>query len=634
MGVPLICARWSAIAAFLAIALLSAPAPAQTSANLQPDWRHIGSTVVELALASPASGPADRVWYSADGLRLFVRTAAGRVFETADFEKWQPSQAVPPAPEPAALSAHPAGGRGVRASSSDPLRLYAWGGQVFRSDDGGGSWANMTALGRRSIIGGEVRDLAVSPLDAEDVVAVNNAGVWRSLDGGVSWAGLNESLPNLPARRIAALPRGATGVRLEDVELGSLEWVPGEKQVWRTVDDAASARQDAERRAFSAALSADITAVAWSSDFVYAGSADGRLWVSADRGRTWTPSGASERGAVEAIYVDAREPRLALAALARGSRGSGGARVLRTVNGGQFWDDLSADLPEGDAHGIAADRASGAVYVATDRGLFQTRAELNAAGPATPWTAVGGLPAARALDVKLDSGGNQLFVLLEGYGVYAAMAPHRAGSFRVVNAADFSQRAAAPGSLVSVLGGRVLTARSGGLNVPVLAASESETQIQVPFGVRGTSLALALETGQGSVQVALPLEGVSPAIFVDRDGTPLVTNADTGVLLDAMNTAHSNARIQILTTGLGRVRPEWPAGIAGPLDGPPQVVAPVRVFLDRAPVEVTRAVLAPGYVGLYLVEVQLPALVNAGPAELYVEAENRQSNSVRIWIEP
>ncbi|HVX67618.1 MAG TPA: hypothetical protein VHA11_13485, partial [Bryobacteraceae bacterium] len=328
MGVRLHYARWSATAALLASALLSAPAPAQTLSNLQPDWRHIGSTVVELALASPASGPADRVWYSADGLRLFVRTADGRVFETADFEKWQPSPAAPPAPEPAGPAARPEGGRGVRVSSSDPLRLYAWGGQVFRSDDGGGSWANMTALGRRSIIGGEVRDLAVSPLDAEDVVAVNNAGVWRSLDGGVSWAGLNESLPNLPARRIADLPRGSIGVRLEDAELGGLEWVPGEKQVWRTVDDAASARQSADRRALSATLAAEITAVAWSNDFAYAGSADGRLWVSADRGRSWTPSGAAERGAVEAIYVDPREPRLALAALARATRGGGGARVL------------------------------------------------------------------------------------------------------------------------------------------------------------------------------------------------------------------------------------------------------------------------------------------------------------------
>jgi uncharacterized protein (TIGR03437 family) len=106
------------------------------------------------------------------------------------------------------------------------------------------------------------------------------------------------------------------------------------------------------------------------------------------------------------------------------------------------------------------------------------------------------------------------------------------------------------------------------------------------------------------------------------------------VLLDAMNTAHSNARVQILTTGLGRVRPEWPAGRAVPLESPPEVTATVRAYLDRAPVEVTRAILAPGYIGLYLVEVQLPALVNSGPAELYIEAEGRESNRVRLWIEP
>src|SRR5690242_6159996 len=150
-------------------ALLGVPAPAQGPAGIQPDWRHIGSTALDLALASPASGPVARGWYSPDGARLFVRTSDGRVFETADFEKWQPGTAVPPPDAPAAAQP-PSGGRSVRISPTDPARLYAYGGQVFRSDDGGRSWANVTSFGRRSIIGGEVADLAVSPLDAEDVV--------------------------------------------------------------------------------------------------------------------------------------------------------------------------------------------------------------------------------------------------------------------------------------------------------------------------------------------------------------------------------------------------------------------------------------------------------------------------------
>jgi uncharacterized protein (TIGR03437 family) len=60
----------------------------------------------------------------------------------------------------------------------------------------------------------------------------------------------------------------------------------------------------------------------------------------------------------------------------------------------------------------------------------------------------------------------------------------------------------------------------------------------------------------------------------------------------------------------------------------------VRAYLDREPTEVSRAVLAPGYIGFYLIEIQLPRIVNAGPAELYIEAEGQASNRVRLYIEP
>jgi uncharacterized protein (TIGR03437 family) len=56
--------------------------------------------------------------------------------------------------------------------------------------------------------------------------------------------------------------------------------------------------------------------------------------------------------------------------------------------------------------------------------------------------------------------------------------------------------------------------------------------------------------------------------------------------------------------------------------------------LDRNPVDVTRAVLAPGYIGFYLIEIELPKIVNYGPAELYIEADGRESNRVRLYIEP
>ena len=114
----------------------------------------------------------------------------------------------------------------------------------------------------------------------------------------------------------------------------------------------------------------------------------------------------------------------------------------------------------------------------------------------------------------------------------------------------------------------------------------------------------------------------------------MVLEADTGLMLGSANTAHSNTRIQILATGLGQVKPHWPTGLAAPLENPPAVAATVRAYLDRTPVEVTRATLAPGYVGLYLIELQLPALVNAGPAEFYISADGQESNRVRVYLEP
>jgi uncharacterized protein (TIGR03437 family) len=233
----------------------------------------------------------------------------------------------------------------------------------------------------------------------------------------------------------------------------------------------------------------------------------------------------------------------------------------------------------------------------------------------------------------LDAGANQLYVALEGYGVYVALAPHRLRDAKVVNAADYSSRAAAPGTLLSILGARIQSAQSDNTAVPVLDASDRASQIQVPFEAQGETLSLSLQAGAGTFTVGLPLQDASPAIFVDPEGTPLILDAD-GILLDSTKPARANSRIQVLATGLGRVKPDWPTGLAAPLKEPPRVAATVRAYLDGSAVEVTSATLAPGYVGFYLVEIQLPRIANAGSGELMIEAEGQESNRVRLYLEP
>ena len=620
---------------------LAASATAQT-----PDWRRVGNAAIDLDLAGLATGPVERVWYAPAGDQLLIRTFSGKTFETSDFDTWiaAPADALaPPAPEGRALSL-PESGAEVRNPATPSPRVYGLGRFVYRSDDSGKNWENLTAFHGLSIVGDKLRDLAISPSNEDEIVVAGSAGIFRSLDGGRSWSSLNENLPNLPAARFRNLPEGPLGAQVELPGAFVIEWQPGERQAWRPAYNAEAAGEVVYRQLLSQTRGAAVTSIDIVQTYVYTGMGDGRIIVSSDSGINWQPERRiGQSGAVTAFWVNPDDPRVALAVLAAHPHGPEGIppRILHTIDGGLSWDDISANLPDVTVHGVTADPSGNAIYVATDQGVFFVRTNLNVLSVATPsWVSLAGLPPGLsntpATDVKLDSGAIQLWVALEGYGVYQTMAPHRAGDPRLITSAGLIARAAAPGTLFSVEGARVNSANAGGLPVPVLFANDSGSQIQIPFEMRGDSVALAID-GPGGARTlpSLPLVSAAPAIQLDpSDGAPLLLDADNGVLLDAMHPAHSHARVQILATGLGQVQPAWPTGLPAPPDTPHTVAAPVRVLLDRNPVQVTRAILAPNYVGMYLVEIEIPNIVNYGPAELYMEVDGQPSNRVRVYIEP
>jgi len=70
---------------------------------------------------------------------------------------------------------------------------------------------------------------------------------------------------------------------------------------------------------------------------------------------------------------------------------------------------------------------------------------------------------------------------------------------RLVNAADFSSRAVAPGSLLSVIGGKITRAQAGELNVPVL---DAPNRVADPGAVRSraaASMSTGARIGAGSL---------------------------------------------------------------------------------------------------------------------------------------
>jgi len=410
------------------------------------------------------------------------------VFQTLDRESWSASQAPEPAQWEPPISLAPEFGARTRPGKNG--KLYAFGQFVYSSWSGA-NWDNLTAVrvpgGLASLVGRGIVDLAASPRDTglgeEELAIAGEAGVFRSIDGGKSWSAINAGLPNFPGRRIAALPNGDRGVQVETSSTASrmVEWVPGERQAWRPTVGGVTADEISLRMALSA------SALKVSGPTVYYGFEDGTIRVS-----TGQVSRKPTDGRIANLWADQGDPRIAMAAVEGATR-----RVLRTIDGGLYWEDISTNLPAGEVHGVAASRSSRAVYVATDQGIFQAEFDVENLGAPPVWRALSGLPAGKVWDVRLDQGENRLWALTDGTGIFTTLAPHRYRDPRVLSSADFVARAAAPGALFSVAGAKISSARSGDIAIPILNASDSESQIQIPFEARGNTLSISIDSASG-----------------------------------------------------------------------------------------------------------------------------------------
>ncbi len=234
----------------------------------------------------------------------------------------------------------------------------------------------------------------------------------------------------------------------------------------------------------------------------------------------------------------------------------------------------------------------------------------------------------------------------------------------VANAASFtSGTAVAPGMIASVFGtGLALDSEStpgqplpnmlggttvflNGLRAPIFFASPGQLNIQIPWDLRsGTQASLTVRIGPHiSEPMMVPVSGFSPGLFSTESsggGQGAILISGTGSLA-APSGVTPNSRparkgefLEVFATGLGRVNDAPASGEAAVANPLSETTAGPEVTIGGAAADVLFSGLAPGFIGLYQVNVRVPAGAFSGDAlGVSLRIGGAESNVVTIAIE-
>jgi uncharacterized protein (TIGR03437 family) len=232
----------------------------------------------------------------------------------------------------------------------------------------------------------------------------------------------------------------------------------------------------------------------------------------------------------------------------------------------------------------------------------------------------------------------------------------------VVNGASFAPGAdIAPGSIISAFGANLATSNGnlnggfplpttlagikltiGGIDAPLFYSGTGQVNAQMPFEIPPgwQTQVVARATGSGTEIDAVPevvtVGTAHPGIFIAAE-----TNApNQGAILnpanqvvDATNPTTAGGIIVIYATGLGQVTPPLATGIAAG-GGSANTTVSVTVGGVAVPAgNVQYAGPSPGYVGLYQINVQIPAGVQTGgTVPIFLTQNGVNSNTATIAI--
>ncbi len=224
-----------------------------------------------------------------------------------------------------------------------------------------------------------------------------------------------------------------------------------------------------------------------------------------------------------------------------------------------------------------------------------------------------------------------------------ALAPRSIASIYGQNLSPATAVADLAPPLPFTLGDTTLTLLDGGQTVPVFFVSPTQINFQVPLIGLGAQT-LTITQGVQSVSIPVQLVAYSPALFTTNSqgtGQAATVIANTATLAAPVGTfpasrpAKVGEFISIYCTGLGDVTNRPGLGSPSPSNPLAQTLAQPTVSIGGVAATVAFSGLAPGYVGLYQVNVQVPATASTGSAvPLVLTMGGVVSNTVTIAVDP
>jgi uncharacterized protein (TIGR03437 family) len=225
-----------------------------------------------------------------------------------------------------------------------------------------------------------------------------------------------------------------------------------------------------------------------------------------------------------------------------------------------------------------------------------------------------------------------------------ALAPRSIASLFGANLAPRVAIADLAPPLPFTLGGVTMT--MGGGSVPLFFVSPEQVNFQIPlFNLTGqVSTSLTVTQGTAITTITVLLKPYAPALFTtNAGGTGQASTLIAGTTsLAAATGAFPGSRpakvgeyISIYATGLGDVSNRPSLGYPSPGSLLATTLATPTVTIGGAPATVSFSGLAPGYVGLYQINVQVPVGAPTGPGiPLIVTIAGVSSNTATIAVDP